>query len=299
MNINEKKGLLLVLGTAVISGFSIFINKFGVKEFDPYLFAWVKNTLVATVLLGIVLGTGELSSVKRLTLRQLLLLLAIGLLGGAIPFLLFFKGLSLTSAANTSFIHKSMFVYAALLAVIFLREKVDRRIIFAGVTLLLGNALFLKVLPFGSREGDFLVLLATLFWAVEAVLSRKALQSLSPRLVALGRMGIGSLFILLFLVASGQIAGITRLTLAHWNWLAVTGVFLLGYVLTWYAGLKRVKVGVAASVLLLGAPVTTILTLISSGVSLASSQWVGLVLLVLGVLVVGKFHELIRPEVSD
>ncbi|MDP1710479.1 MAG: EamA family transporter, partial [candidate division WWE3 bacterium] len=96
MNINEKKGLLLVLGTAVISGFSIFINKFGVKEFDPYLFTWVKNTFVALMILGIALGSGEINALRKISPRQLLLLLAIGLLGGAVPFLLFFKGLSLT-----------------------------------------------------------------------------------------------------------------------------------------------------------------------------------------------------------
>ncbi len=299
MNINEKKGLLLVLGTAVISGFSIFINKFGVKEFDPYLFTWVKNTFVALMILGIALGSGEINALRKISPRQLLLLLAIGLLGGAVPFLLFFKGLSLTTAANASFIHKSMFVYVAVLATLFLKEKIDRRVLWAGLLLLLGNILFLKILPFGSRAGDLLILLATVLWAIETVLSKKALKTISPRLVAAGRMGFGSIFILIFLLLSGRVSGLSQITLAHVGWLTITGLFLLGYVLTWYAGLRTVRASIATSILLLGAPITALLTLVSSGVSFDLSQWIGFLLLIAGVLVVGRFYELIRPEVSD
>ena len=109
----ERKGTILVLTTAVISGFSIFINKFGVKEFDPYLFTWLKNSFVALFLLGLIIGVREVEELKRLQRKDWLLLSAIGLVGGAIPFLLFFKGLSLTTGANASFVHKTMFVYVA------------------------------------------------------------------------------------------------------------------------------------------------------------------------------------------
>ncbi len=39
----HKKGLMFVLGTAIISGVSIFINKFGIKGIDAYLFTGAKT----------------------------------------------------------------------------------------------------------------------------------------------------------------------------------------------------------------------------------------------------------------
>jgi len=289
----ERKGTILVLTTAVISGFSIFINKFGVKEFDPYLFTWLKNSFVALFLLGLIIGVREVEELKRLQRKDWLLLSAIGLVGGAIPFLLFFKGLSLTTGANASFVHKTMFVYVAFFAATFLKERIDRRILLAAILLLLGNVLFLKILPFGSRSGDLLIFLATMFWAGENTLSKYALRMLSPRVVAFGRMGIGSLFILLFLIFTGHINSIANLTLPHLRWLLVTSLFLFGYVTTWYAGLRYLKATVATSILLLGGPITALLTLVTSGASLAFPQFLGVLLLIGGVAVVAKVHELV------
>ena len=289
----ERKGTILVLTTAVISGFSIFINKFGVKEFDPYLFTWLKNSFVALFLLGLIIGVREVEELKRLQRKDWLLLSAIGLVGGAIPFLLFFKGLSLTTGANASFVHKTMFVYVAFFAATFLKERIDRRILLAAILLLLGNVLFLKILPFGSRSGDLLIFLATMFWAGENTLSKYALRMLSPRVVAFGRMGIGSLFILLFLIFTGHINSIANLTLPHLRWLFITSLFLFGYVTTWYAGLRYLKATVATSILLLGGPITALLTLVTSGASLAFPQFLGVLLLIGGVAVVAKVHELV------
>lgn len=290
----EKKGVLLVLSTALISGFSIFINKFGVKGFDPYLFTWLKNSVVAFFLLGLILGVKELGELRKLRGKDWLLLTAIGLVGGAIPFLLFFKGLSLTSGANAAFLHKTMFVYVAILAALFLKEKIDRRILLAAALLLLGNALFLKILPFGSRPGDLLVFLATLLWAGETILAKYALRTISPRVVAFGRMGMGSLFILLFLIAIGQAGAIADLTPAHFGWVLVTSAFLFGYVTTWYAGLRSVKASVATSILLLGGPITALLTLLAGGGVPPLAQLVGVLLLIGGVVVLIKPYELVR-----
>lgn len=294
----ERKGILLVLSTAFISGFSIFINKFGIKGFDPYLFTWLKNSLVAVFLLGLIFGVKEFEELKKLRRKDWLLLTVIGLVGGSIPFLLFFKGLSLTTGANAAFIHKTMFVYVVLLAALFLKERIDRRLLLAAALLLLGNALFLKILPldfaWGSRSGDLLILLATLFWAGENILSKRALRTISPRVVAFGRMGIGSLFIFLFLLVSGHITAISSLTLPHLRWLLITSFFLLGYVTTWYAGLRYLKASVATSILLLGGPITAFLTLVTSGVSFAPAQAVGIVFLIGGVIIVSQVNELIR-----
>jgi drug/metabolite transporter (DMT)-like permease len=42
-------------------------------------------------------------------------------------------------------------------------------------------------------------------------------------------------------------------------------VLLFGYVTTWYSGLKLIPVTVATSILLLGAPITSLLSLVTAG----------------------------------
>ncbi|OGY21498.1 MAG: hypothetical protein A2126_04150 [Candidatus Woykebacteria bacterium GWB1_45_5] len=287
-----SKGLLLVFSTAVISGVSIFINKFGVGEFDPYLFAFLKNLFVAFLLVGLLLGLKEFKNLKKLAKKDWLILSIIGLVGGSIPFLLFFKGLSLTTATNGAFIHKTMFIYVAILAGVFLKEKIPNWLLIAGAFLLMGNLYFLKFLPVGIQQGDLLVLAATAFWAVENVISKYALRTLSPRIVAFGRMGIGSVFILLFLIFTGNIQAVSKLTPLHFPWIVISGVLLFGYVTTWYTGLKYINVSTATVILLLGSPITSLLTFIFQGQSFTQTQLIGSLLLTFGVALAIGFREI-------
>uniref|UniRef100_A0A831Z2E7 DMT family transporter n=1 Tax=candidate division WWE3 bacterium TaxID=2053526 RepID=A0A831Z2E7_UNCKA len=288
----REKGILLVGATAVISGVAIFVSKLGLKDFDPALFTWLRNTIVAVSLLGLIAGRKEFGVLRRLTARDWGRLAAIGLIGGSIPFLLFFQGLVLTSAANASFLHKTMFIWAALLAAPLLGERMDRKLLPAASLFLLGNALLLKIFPGGFRFqfGDLLILVATLLWASENVLSKHVLRTIPPRVVALGRMGIGSLIILGVLIATGKITLLGQLTVPHLGWVALTALFPLAYVLTWYAGLREIKVTTATSILLLGSPITTLLVALQSGLLPSFLQVLGMV------LIAGGLAVLLRPQ---
>jgi len=288
----ENKGLLLIFSTAVISGFSIFINKFGVNEFNPYLFAFLKNLVVAAFLIGFILGLKEFKNLKTLCRKDWFVLTLIGLIGGCVPFLLFFKGLALTTAANGAFIHKTMFIYVALLATVFLKEKIPNRFLIAGAFLLMGNLFFLKFLPYGAGQGDLLILLATLFWAAENIISKHALKTLSSRIVAFGRMGIGSVFILIFLILTGNTQAISNLTPLHFQWVMISAIFLFGYVITWYSGLKQISVTKATTILLLGSPITSLLTFVFQGQVFTIHQALGSFLLLVGIAIVIGFRKI-------
>lgn len=257
-----NKGYFLVFSTAIISGFAIFINKFGVNVVNPYIFTWLKNLTVALLLTGILLALKDWKVLKKLTKKQWLFLMAIGLVGGCIPFLLFFKGLSLNSAAQGSFLHKTMFIYVAVLAVIFLKEKIDKRFLFGGFLLILANLILFKKIPPSVNQGDFLIFLATLFWALENTISKYVLRKLEGKTVAWARMFFGSLFIFIFLLVTNQLSLLTGLTLKQISWVIITALILFGYVMTWYSGLKYIPVSQATVILLLGSPITTSLSLI-------------------------------------
>lgn len=257
---NIKKGYLLVLGTAVISGVSIFINQFGVKVVNPYIFTGLKNLAVVLLLFFLVFSSGDWSKLFGLKLKEWMSLVLIGFVGGSIPFLLFFKGLSVAGGAGASFIHKTIFIYVIILAAIFLKERVNKNLMIGAFLLLIGSALLLKISNgFRFGYGELLVLAATLFWSAEQIISKKVLENIPPKIVAWGRMFFGFLFILIFWLATGQVKFLGGLGTAEFGWVFITAFFLFGYVLTWYSGLKYIPVSSAACVLALGAPVTSLL----------------------------------------
>jgi drug/metabolite transporter (DMT)-like permease len=290
----NKKGLGFVLGTAIISGVSIFINKFGVQGIDSSLFTGAKNVIVAIFLFSLILLAKDFKKLKELKLKDYAKLFLIGLLGGSIPFLLFFKGLQMTTASQGAFVHKTMFVWVAVLALVFLKEKLDKGIIIGAVLLLLGNFFLLKMNGFVFTTGDLLILAATLLWSTETIISKQALKTIDSKVVAFGRMFFGSLIILVFLIITNKISLISTLTGTHWLWILVTSLFLFGYVFTWYSGLKTIKASVATSVLLLGSVITTTLNHLFAGAVIVPAQIIGITLLVLGMVSVIWFSVIVK-----
>jgi len=287
----NKKGITLVLLTALISGFSIFINKLGIKGINPYIFTFSKNIIVMIFLFSTILLFKNFNQLKKLKRKEWIKLGVIGFFGGSIPFLLFFKGLSMTSGATAAFIHKTMFVYVIVLASLFLKEKINKKILAGAFILLFGNFLLLKINNFAFNTGDLLVLVATLFWATENTISKYALKTIPSTIVAFGRMSFGSLFILAFLIMSGNAKNIMVLTTNQILWTILTSGFLFLYVFTWYAGLKHIKVSLATSILLLGSPITTLLSITFLGTVITLSQLLGIVLVPLGILFVLKGYQ--------
>ncbi len=292
----NKKGLHLVTATALISGFSIFINKFSVATTNPYVFTTLKNTLVVLLLISIVFIWRKWGDIKKLEKKDFLNLALIGLIGGAIPFLLFFKGLSLTSAASGSLIHKSMFLFIALLAFIFLKERPNKKMLIGLFALIFGTLLLSSFNSLSFNLGDGMILLAVLFWSAENIFAKNVLKKLSGLTVACGRLFFGSLILLLFLAASGQIAEIGHLNTAQISWALVTAIFLVGYVLTWYSGLKLLPASVASSFLTLGAPVTILLSLIFQGKVISLLNLFGLVLILTGIILITDLYKFTRSS---
>lgn len=298
----QNKGLLLALITALISGSVVFISKLGVSVVNPYIFTGLKNILVAILVSGWILMIKDWRILKTLTKKQWALLLAVGLVGGSIPFLLYFKGLSLTLPIQAGFIHKTMFLYIAILAAIFLKEKISKGLLIGGLLLLLGNLLLLKSFAYQFGRGDLLIFSATLLWAMENIMSKHLIKSLPPRIIIWGRMFFGSILIVWFLIITGQAQLIFSLNLEQLGWTMITSVFLLGYVVSWYSALKYIKVSVAAIVLLLASPITTLLSLIFLGEFLLLSQVLGLALIALTLVLFYRFWPLFdyvkKPVVS-
>jgi drug/metabolite transporter (DMT)-like permease len=289
------KGLTLVFATAIISGVSIFLNKFAVSGINSSIFTFSKNVVVGLLLFSIILLLGKFNDLKQLTKKHWSLLAAVGLIGGSIPFLLFFKGLQLTGAASGSFIQKTMFIFVLALAPIFLKEKPSKSLVAAGILLIAGNALLLGMASFSFNYGTLLVLAATLLWAAENVLSKHLLKELSGNIVAFGRMFFGSLFILIYLAVTGQLSLVASLSSNQLWWILATSLLLLGYVATWYNGLKNVNVTVATAIIALGSPITTLINF-GAGRAIMAHELLGIAVVAMGVTIAALFSRASLPH---
>lgn len=270
------KGILLVIITALISGFSIFLNKYGVNNIDATLFTGLKNIFVGSLFVLLILVNRDWASIKNITKQQWKKLILVGIFGGSIPFVLFFQGLKLTGSLQASFIHKTLFLYVAILGIFFLKEKLSTRSIVSLVIMILGLILFLKIKLFNFSYGDWLILLATLFWSVEIIISKKLLAELSANIVALARMLLGGIMIWLYLFWQGGVTQLLNLGFIEWRWVIITSVLLFGYVYTFYHGLKYVPAYVAATILTLAVPITALLNLGFFRTALSLGQIIGL-----------------------
>jgi len=258
-------GVGLALVAAVLSGIAIFINGLYVKEFsDQTLLAAVRNSLVGLTLLGMLVGSRRTAELHGLPARRRLELIAIGILGGGIPFALFFTGLAISTAPGAALIQKTLFVWVAPLAVVFLGERLGLAQIL-GLGLLLAGTLLLSPGSLGVGPGEALILGATLFWAVEVLLAKRVLGTLATLPSATARMVIGGLVLLGIVLLNGHLGQLALWTPRLWLIALATGAILLGYVVAWYAALRRAPASVVTCVLVLGAVITVALQAMSTG----------------------------------
>jgi drug/metabolite transporter (DMT)-like permease len=259
-----RAGLLLAGMTAVVSGVAVFLNGQAVRAVgDPLLFTTLKNGVAAVVLVGLVLAVarGEV----RPAARSWPALLAVGVVGGSVPFVLFFTGLADATAPAAAVIHKTLFLWVALLAVVFLRERLGGLQIAALAALLVAQLLIQPPTGVGLGGGELLIGLATAMWAVEAVVARRLLGSVRSPVAGAARMGIGLVVLVGWLAVSGKLSAVGALGAVEWAWILGTGVLLAAYVATWYAALRRAPASAVTAVLTIGAPITAVLQLAANG----------------------------------
>ncbi len=187
-------------------------------------------------------------------------LAAIAVVGGSIPFVLFFEGLARASSVDAAFLQKTLVVWVALLAVPLLGERVGPWHIAAIGLLVAGLALLTHDLTvLRPSVGELMVLAATLLWAVEIMIAKRLLSDLPSLTVAMARMAGGVVVLLLWAGVRGRFGSLAGHGLAGWMWAIATGVLLAAYVATWYAALARAPAIDVTAMLVPAAIVTAVL----------------------------------------
>jgi drug/metabolite transporter (DMT)-like permease len=281
---NEFIGTLLVLITAISSGVAIIVNKFFVAKMDPLVLTSLRGFFVGIIFLLIalyVMAHNREKSFKKTSWGPLLL---IGIIGGGLAFWLFFSGLKLTLGVRAAFLHKTLPIYALILAFVFLKERITKKHIMAMSVMFLGLLIMeLPKLSWDVRVGDLLVLGATVLWAIENTISKRAmLNRESNWVVVFSRMFFGSIVLFAIIFLLGKIDMLFLLTQQQMVYVLISGLFLLVYVLTYYWGLKYINLSKAATILLLSPVVSLILGVLWLGESVAVVSFIGAFLILVG-----------------
>jgi drug/metabolite transporter (DMT)-like permease len=272
-------GLSLAFLAAAISGLAVFINSYGVRAVkDATVYTTAKNLVAAAVLVAVVLSARSMRPKPVQGTKRLALLGVVALIGGSVPFVLFFEGLARATSTHAAFIHKTLFLWVAVLAVPLLGERLRAAHLLAA-GLLVGGLLALEggLGGFSLAGGELLILAATLLWSAETVVVKRLLSDVAPMTVALARMGVGSAALVAWVAVSGRWATLTSLGANGWLWAAVTGAILGCYVLTWFTALARAQAVDVTAILVAGAVITALLK---------GTPQVGLILIAVGAVVV-------------
>ena len=295
---SEVSGITWAIGTAVISGIAIWVNRFGVSAWAdaggslPY--TTVKNLVAALVIGVIVWKVAPVRFDRDVVRRRWKALTAIAVFGGAIPFALFFEGLSRATSTQAAFIHKSLLLWVAALAIPLLGEKVRTVHIFAIAALFVGQiALAGGVSELAVGTGEAMILGATLLWSVEVIVAKRVLAEVPAGLVGLARMGGGAIVLVAIGFLSGAAIPLSALGLEQIGWVLVTGAVLAGYVYTWMNALSLAP-AIDVTAVLVGSVIITSLLDSGPAVLVASAPGFALIAVGIGALVLWRRREDVR-----
>lgn len=290
---NPRVGYIFAVLNAIISGFAIYVNSLGVKSFpDSTLYTALKNAVVGIcVLIPLLAFSGARHELRHLNRKQWGLLLVVALIGGSVAYALDFRGLQISTPVTAALMDHAQFLYVAILAAVLLRERFGAAIWVALVVLFIGLSIGIKVNAVRWDVGVTFLFAATLLFALDFVIMKYLLRSVSMLTVMIFKMTLGSALLLGYVAALGHLGTIGRLNGTQWGFVLVTGLILLAFTITSIAGLRHAS---ATAVIAIGAGspiITTLLVVFARHVALAPITLFGLALILIAILTIFVFGQ--------
>ncbi len=260
LRINQLKVLL----SAIIWGASFVATKSALAEISPGTLIAVRFGMGVVVL---ALAAWRLRAFHRVSARDLLYLALLGFIGVAFHQALQTNGLRFTTATNTAWLVALIPVFTAILARVFLAERMGVGkvlgfvIALCGVILVVGKGASLgDTIGLPSTFGDVLELTSALNWAVFIVLSKPLLRRMQPTAMMAYVMFLGWLMVMPFFLADQGWRELGAVTFNGWLAIAFLGLFCSGLAyIFYYDGLAHIDASQVASAAYLQ-PLVTVLT---------------------------------------
>jgi drug/metabolite transporter (DMT)-like permease len=263
------------------------------------LVVFVESLIAAVLITPFMLR--KFSALRGLSYKDWLSFFAVALLGGAIGTMAITKALFYVNYVNLSIvilIQKLQPVFALTLAAIFLKEKLPLKFFTYAGTAIIGAYVMTFGLSFPSIDQTDKTVLATAFALLAAfsfgsstVFSKRALRNVSFEMGTYLRFSISTGVMLIISFTSSSILSINEISS---NQLLI--FFLIAFttggaaIFLYYYGLKRISASVAAICELAFPLVAVILEYFVHGNILGPVQWIGVTILLLSIIKVGRIN---------
>ena len=230
----------LLLLMALIWGVNFSIVKFGTEVMSPLAFTRLRVMLAAVVLIGFAFTRGK----RFPTRREILALMALGMLGNGMYQILFVEGISRTSVANAALVIAGTPALIAILSRVRGVERVNRRVV-GGLALSLSGVALVVLGSARATQGDTkllgttLVFGGTLCWTAFTVMLQPYARRLDPVHLSAFTMLGGSVPMLFIATPALARTDWSAVGLAAWGAVFYASVISMGVAyLFWYRGLR-------------------------------------------------------------
>ncbi|NWF49967.1 MAG: EamA family transporter [Ignavibacteriaceae bacterium] len=264
------------------------------------LVVFIETTIVALLLTPFFIKRrGE---IKKLNPKDWLAFIGVGLLGGALGTMAITRALFYVNFVNLSiviFIQKLQPVFALTLAAIFLKEKPNSKFFFWALLSIAGAYIMTFGFNFPNLStGDktaiaaLFGLIASVSFASSTVLSKRALKNVGFELGTYLRFLITSIIMAVIVVSSGTIESVSGINGSQIIIFLVIAFSTGGpAIFLYYYGLQKISASVATICELAFPLVAVILEYFIHGNILDSVQWIGVVILLTGILKVSSLQR--------
>jgi len=279
--------------TAVFWGGTFIAGRVVAAQTGPITATFLRFTLASVVLLA--LTRRREGPLPRLTHRQALLVLVLGLSGVVLYNLFFFSGLKTVGAGRASVIVAANPILIFLGSVVFFQERLTVGRLagvlfsFSGAVTVISHGRLSTIFEGGLGWGELFIFGCVISWATYSLVGKVAMRDLLPRTAVTGSCLVGAAGLLgLALLPPG---GENMLHLSGGVWLSLAYLGLLGTALgfVWYYdGIRELGPSRAAIFINLVPISAVILAWLLLGETPDASLAVGACLVVLGVYLINR-----------
>jgi drug/metabolite transporter (DMT)-like permease len=283
--------LLLILCNLFWAGNYVF-GKFVVAEMTPLWMTFVR--WLAALLLLVPLAHFIERPAWKQVLRRWRLLLAMGFLGAVVYNFTLYAALQDTTSTSAAFVQSLNPAILVLLAMFFLREKINSKqmigfaLSLAGVLVLLSKGDWGVLVRADYNRGDLLMLFAVVIWSIYSILSKKA--SDIPPITA---TAVSTFFSVIILLPFALAQGIDTTTITSVGVLGMAYIVLfpsIGSYILWNVGIRAIGPS-QAGVFLNFIPLFTALISLLLGQPITMAQTLGGLLILVGVFFTTKVAQ--------
>ncbi len=285
-----KKNLLgsiyLALASSIWGGMYVVV-KVTVSVIPPLELVWLRYLVAIIALIVIGLITRQKWGIRQ---RDLLIIIAIGVIGYAISIVAQETGTMLSSAQMGAIITSSTPAFMIIFARLILKERMTLRKVFSVLLATIGVFLIIGVgnFNFSSKLGGIALLVAALTWALMSVLVKRVPSDYSQIVVITYSILVALIFLTPFVLPRLNEINISQL--AHptiWGGILYLGIVsTAGGFLFWNRGLQLLNVSGGGLFFFFQPLVGTLLGWLILGENIGPMFWVGAALILIGVLLI-------------